>query len=201
MRDQYLYMQLILTDSFFYARCIRHFAIYELKWPERVNGDGSRALLPPVRDDISKRANTSVSAPHRKLAPPAISIPMKRPPPVADDEVEQTSHSTKKHKGPTGRPRGRPPKNKVGMSETAKQLLNVDTPGAVSRSGRTRVPSMKLRESEPPNRTRVSPRKAPPSSASVSSLSAASAVAEDVRHTTPPPPAPDGSSAGSPSRV
>ncbi|KAI0812595.1 hypothetical protein BC629DRAFT_947146 [Irpex lacteus] len=87
------------------------------------------------------------------------------------------------------------------MSETAKQLLNVDTPGAVSRSGRTRVPSMKLRESEPPNRTRVSPRKAPPSSASVSSLSAASAVAEDVRHTTPPPPAPDGSSAGSPSRV
>ncbi|KAI0093181.1 hypothetical protein BDY19DRAFT_1053680 [Irpex rosettiformis] len=180
-------------------RCIRHSAIYGLKWPERLNGDGTRVLLPPIRDDSStKKVNTSVSAPQRKFVPPVVQIPMKRPQQVINDEEEQTSHPSKKHKGPTGRPRGRPPKNKVGMSEAAKQLLNVDN-AAVSRSGRTRVPSLKLRENEPPIRTRVSPRKAPPSSASLSSLSATSASSEVIRQTTPSPP--EGSPTGSPQRI
>lgn len=83
----------------------------------------------------------------------------------------------------TGKPRGRPPKkNKVGMSSKAQLILNVKgnsstaadaktaargkanaTEKAVEeepnrRSGRTRVPSMKLRESETPAASRLSSR-------------------------------------------
>lgn len=94
--------------------------------------------------------------------------PAKKPKPVAPTS--------------TGKPRGRPPKkNKVGMSSKAQLMLNVkatstaaDTKAAAKgkakatektveeepsrRSGRTRMPSMKLRESETPAASRLSSR-------------------------------------------
>ncbi|KAI0685191.1 hypothetical protein BC835DRAFT_1310124 [Cytidiella melzeri] len=165
-------------------RCIRHFAIYERKWPERLNGDGNRPALAPTREDtFPKKLGNFAIASNRNLAIPVISIPGKRSYASLDDGSEvEISHPPKKHKGPTGRPRGRPPKNKVGMSDAAKELLNVDS-AAVSRSGRTRVPSMKMRESEPPHKTRVSPRKLN----SDSTLSALSTSPEVTRHHTPIP--------------
>lgn len=133
-----------------------------------------------------KKSTTAIlAAVGRKPAALVVSIPAKRPH-QDDNRGEETTPVPKKQKGPTGRPRGRPPKHKVGMSEASKQLLNIDTTG-VSRSGRTRMPSMKMRESEPPVlRTRISPRKAQPSSPS--SLSSATESPQAVRHQTPSPP-------------
>jgi [histone H4]-N-methyl-L-lysine20 N-methyltransferase len=122
----------------------------------------------------------------RKIALPVVSIPTKRPQPLMDDNEKEAVQPAKKHKGPTGRPRGRPPKNKVGMSDAAKELLNIDN-AAISRSGRPRVPSMKMRENEPPLRTRVSPRKTSSSNPFSSPLSAPSTSPETVRHHTPNP--------------
>ncbi|KAK7692941.1 hypothetical protein QCA50_004582 [Cerrena zonata] len=89
-----------------------------------------------------------------------------------DDEDE--ARPSKKLRHSTGRPRGRPPKNKVTMSNKAKEMLQtLPSPSNDGRrSGRTRIPSLKVRESEPPLspvsptpisplRLRISPRKNP----------------------------------------
>nr|VWO98317.1 Integral membrane protein [Ganoderma boninense] len=137
-------------------RCMRHLAIYATRWPERMPTDGTPAFIPTPR---IKRQRT--------------------------EEVEEQGPSPKRQKVATstaisaaasmGRPRGRPPKNKVGMSTKARELLGVSG----RRSSRTRVPTLKLRESEPPSKGKASPiassSKAPLSTASTSSSSSSSA--------------------------
>ena len=103
------------------------------------------------------------------------------------EEAEERDPSPKRHKvttstatsTSTGRPRGRPPKNKVGMSTKARELLGVSE----RRSSRTRVPTLKLRESEPPSKGKTSPiapsPKAPLSTASTSSSSSANSDSSD----------------------
>ena len=106
----------------------------------------------------------------------------KRKHPVEEDDPRPAKKSKPVASTSTGKPRGRPPKkNKVGMSSKAQLILNVKgaptaadakvaakgkakaTEKAVEeepnrRSGRTRVPSMKLRESETPAASRLSSR-------------------------------------------
>ena len=87
-------------------------------------------------------------------------------------ETEDESHPSKKHRASTGRPRGRPPKKQPTMSAQARELLQTDLSNDGRRSGRNRIPSLKVRESSPPSspvspssssalRLRISPRKNP----------------------------------------
>ncbi|CAL1707732.1 unnamed protein product [Somion occarium] len=167
-------------------RCIRHFAIYNVKWPERKPVDGTTAFDPPPAHRSgtftpielavpNKLTNSALAALERSMVPSiseSISAggALKRP-----REAEPETRPAKKQKQPTGRPRGRPPKNKVGMSAKAKAILGTVAPANDERrSGRARIPSMKIRESEPPVspvspvlkspvlRLRISPRKNPP---------------------------------------
>ncbi|KAH9855139.1 hypothetical protein C2E23DRAFT_814621 [Lenzites betulinus] len=160
-------------------RCMRHFAIYAVKWPSRVPTDGSPAFLPTPRENrsITPAHASSARVSHAVLATlnhklshaasgsraASISAPphlLKRPRTVED---EKDVPAPKRQKLPTGRPRGRPPKNKVGMSSKAKELLGVNE----RRSERTRRPSIKLRESEPP--PKVTPATPSPTNAPVPS--------------------------------
>ncbi|PIL34262.1 transcription factor [Ganoderma sinense ZZ0214-1] len=180
-------------------RCMRHLAIYATRWPERVPTDGTPAFVPTPREN---RNNTPAYLSHKTLAAVnhklsdaasssrATSIvdrrPVKR---QRTEEVEEQGPSPKRHKvttstaasatTSTGRPRGRPPKNKVGMSTKARELLGVSG----RRSSRTRVPTLKLRESEPPSKGKASPiassSKAPLSTASTSSSSSSSSANSD----------------------
>ncbi|THH01135.1 hypothetical protein EW026_g1521 [Hermanssonia centrifuga] len=86
-------------------------------------------------------------------------------------EQAEQPQPKKKQKIDNDHPRSHPvPKNKVGMSAKAKKILNVSPDGR--RSGRTRVPSLKLRESEPPAalKLRMSSRKDVPTSPSLPML-------------------------------
>jgi len=188
---------------------MRHSEIYNLKWPERLPGDGSTAFLPTPRDTRNSTPITfaALAALDRKLnfathgyAPP------KRPYNKRKlQEIEEDPRPAKKLKPvaptSTGKPRGRPPKkNRVGMSTNAQLILKVSAGAAKAsakpvaaakgketervaeeessrRSGRTRVPSLKLRETETPNsrlpsrsRSRLArPVTPPPSSSSTGS--------------------------------
>ncbi|KAI0829727.1 hypothetical protein BC628DRAFT_1314462 [Trametes gibbosa] len=170
-------------------RCMRHFAIYAVKWPSRLPTDGTSAFLPTPRDNrsITPAHASSARVSHAALAtlnhklshaasasraasisaPPHPSHQLKRQ--RAADHDEDVP-SPKRPKLPSGRPRGRPPKNKVGMSSKAKELLGVNE----RRSERTRRPSLKLRESEPP--PKVKPTPPPPVNAPVSSPLSTSSV-------------------------
>ncbi|CCM03329.1 uncharacterized protein FIBRA_05457 [Fibroporia radiculosa] len=176
-------------------RCMRHFEIYALKWPERLPGDGSSAFLPTPRDTRNSTpiTHSALATLDRKLAfamhgyaPPK--RPYKRRREADGIDVERP---TKKQKPSTGRPRGRPRKNKVGMSAKAMEILQVPehkaaakaSPESGRRSSRTRMPTLKLRESEPP-KPRMQSISRPP--ASTSSLSTACSEDEIVLPGTPP---------------
>ncbi|GBE81328.1 predicted protein [Sparassis crispa] len=160
-------------------RCMRHFAIYAMKWPDRVASDGGAGFVPTPREDsvplgaswTRKITKTSLAALDHKLAAAASSTTLPKRPYKRRRVVEDVGDErpVKKKKTSTGRPRGRPPKNKVGMSIKAKELLNVGVPKG-RRSGRARVPSLKLRESETPKL--AMPFSLLPKPSSTSSLSA-----------------------------
>ncbi|KAI1796521.1 hypothetical protein LXA43DRAFT_987999 [Ganoderma leucocontextum] len=180
-------------------RCMRHLAIYATRWPERMPTDGTPAFIPTPRENRSNTpaylSHKSLAALNHKLCDAASSSrsastvdkrPVRR---QRTEEAEEQGPSPKRQKvttptatsapAPTGRPRGRPPKNKVGMSTKARELLGVSE----RRSSRTRVPSLKLRESEPPSKGKASPiassSKAPLSTASTSSSSSANSDSSD----------------------
>ncbi|KAI0364456.1 hypothetical protein BV20DRAFT_956282 [Pilatotrama ljubarskyi] len=174
-------------------RCMRHFAIYAVKWPSRLPTDGTPAFLPTPRENrsITPAHASSARVSHAALATlnhklshavsgsrsASASVshnPYKRQR-TADEDDE--APSPKRQKLPSGKKRGRPPKNKVGMSSRAKELLGMNE----RRSERTRRPSLKLRESEPPPKTKSAPTSvnAPVSSSSTSSTSTASSSTTD----------------------
>ena len=160
---------------------MRHYAIYAVRWPERVPSDGTPAFLPTPREHrsttpaylsqknlatlnhkLSHAASSSRSASHSGAGE-------RRPFKRQRTEEAETPPSPKRQKvAPLlpARGSGGLPKNKVGMSTKARELLGVNE----RRSGRARVPSLKLRESEPPPKGRsVSSSNAPISLASTSS--------------------------------
>ncbi|TFY57173.1 hypothetical protein EVJ58_g7182, partial [Rhodofomes roseus] len=169
-------------------RCMRHYEIYNLKWPER---HGSTAFLPTPRDTRNSTPITSANLAHleRKLnfATHGYAVPKRPYTKRKLPDAEEDPRPAKKLKvvpaaTSTGKPRGRPPKkNKVGMSTKAQLILKVNGGAAKAtaktvaqtkeketekateeessrRSGRNRVPSLKLRESETPNHPRLSSR-------------------------------------------
>lgn len=140
-------------------RCMRHLAIYNVKWPERCMSDGSKAfdVSPPrpwrgplldkekekeregekARSVDRSRASSINPPPDR--ASTSVSVSTRKPTSslgkrvredeenvvvggngvgasadVGGDEEQQPARTKKKQ--PTGRPRGRPPKTRVGMS-------------------------------------------------------------------------------------
>ena len=202
---------------------MRHYAIYNVKWPERCWIDGSKAfdISPPrpwrgpllglekeqSQPQQQKEKGKSVDRSRASSTVPTISNSAALRKSTlgkrmrederevagasgsrGDGETDSAGPAKKRKKQPTGRPRGRPPKTKVGMSAKAQQMLSFSTGGhglsassASSRlaanstlsttnlnntadgrrSGRARIPSLKLRESEqPPSNTSPS---APPS--------------------------------------
>ncbi|KAI0769377.1 hypothetical protein BD413DRAFT_82867 [Trametes elegans] len=151
-------------------RCMRHFAIYAVKWPHRVPTDGTSAFIPTPRENRSmtpaycssarvshavlatlnqKLSRAASAAGSRSVSASVPHHPHKRQRTPEEDEDDEPS--PKRQKLPSGRKRGRPPKNKVEMSHKARELLGVSNG---RRSERTSRPSLKLRESEPPPKTR-----------------------------------------------
>ncbi|GJE94461.1 SET domain-containing protein [Phanerochaete sordida] len=149
----------VATDC---PRCLRHFAIYGRKWPERVPGDG-RTFIPiqPMFSTQAKKITASaLAAVNRKLASTTAHNQKRHV------EHEEDSRPAKKQKPAfmTRRP---------AMAQQAKQTVQemraLKEKMDGRRSGRTRVPSLKLREREPHvPPTRVSPRRYPPSTSSLS---------------------------------
>lgn len=169
---------------------MRHFAIYAVKWPSRLPTDGTPAFLPTPRDNRSmtpayastaRVSHAALATLNHKLSHAASGSrsasasvshnPHKRQRTV-EEEPEAPPLKRQKLQN-VKKQRGRPPKNKVGMSSKAKQMLGVNE----RRSERTRRPSAKLRESEPPPKikpdTPSSSSKAPVSSTSTSSAASA----------------------------
>ena len=142
---------------------MRHYAIYNLKWPERVGGSFNPTPLDfehnPTREWARKTNSALWNLPPCKAPAAPNQAPAKKPAKRRRDAEEETEASppVKKPKVGTGRPRGRPPKNKVGMSKEARELLASAPASNGRRSGRARVPSLKMRENEQPKR-RISTR-------------------------------------------
>ncbi|KAI0644749.1 hypothetical protein C8Q79DRAFT_1011763 [Trametes meyenii] len=177
-------------------RCMRHFAIYAVKWPSRLPTDGTHAFVPTPRDNRSiTPAYASARVSHAALATlnhklshaasasrsASASVPHNPHKRQRTVEEHDEAPSPKRQKLPSPRKRGRPPKNKVGMSTKAKELLGVNE----RRSERNRRPSLKLRESEPPPKIQSDPTspmgaRAPDSTASTASTSSASSTSSVV---------------------
>ncbi|KAI0779632.1 hypothetical protein C8Q74DRAFT_1316171 [Fomes fomentarius] len=107
-------------------RCMRHHAIY-----------GNLAALNKLSNAASgsRAASTTEKRPYKRQRTVE---PEEAPSPKRPKVEPSSSHHN--------RGRGRPPKNKVGMSNEARKLLGVRE----RRSSRTRIPSAKMRASEPP---------------------------------------------------
>lgn len=196
---------------------MRHFAIYNVKWPNRVPDDGTTAFDVPSRpfdknfDPASiiahsgKLTNLNLAAHDRRNSSrTGLSISANRTS-KRHHESEDDTRPAKKQRHITGRPRGRPPKNKVNMSSQAKEMLQGSSANDGRRSGRTRIPSLKVRESEPPLspvsptpksplRLRISPRKNPNASETVSApvggdsgILGDFSISAPARPMTPPP--------------
>ncbi|KAI0674927.1 hypothetical protein C8Q78DRAFT_1009718 [Trametes maxima] len=190
-------------------RCMRHFAIYAVKWPSRLPTDGTHAFVPTPRDNRSitpahtatRISHTALATLNHKLSHAASASasrsasasvphnPYKRQRTV---EEHDEAPSLKRQKLPSPRKRGRPPKNKVGMSTKAKELLGVNE----RRSERNRRPSLKLRESESPPKLQPDPTspsgpKAPDSTTSTST-STTSSTASNSSLTAEDPSSPKG---------
>ncbi|KAH9895240.1 hypothetical protein C8Q73DRAFT_645884 [Cubamyces lactineus] len=177
-------------------RCMRHFAIYAVKWPSRLPTDGAPAFLPTPRDNRSitpahnSAARSALVATLNHKLSHAASASRSGSASVSQNgnkrqrtvEHNDDAPSPKRQKLPGGKKRGRPPKNKVGMSSKARELLGVNE----RRSERARRPSLKLRESEPPPKVKPSDASASNSMApvSTSSTSSTSTSATDSSLTT-----------------
>lgn len=135
-------------------RCLRHFAIYGYKWPERVPGDGSKLFLPVlpiIPTQYRKVTPSALAAVNRKLAV-AAKTGLKRKNEKAEDDAPRL---TKKTTVTTVRTTV----TKVKMSARARQILSGPLSQDRRRSNRPTVPSLKLRENDPTGpKTRVSPR-------------------------------------------
>ncbi|KAH8108067.1 hypothetical protein BXZ70DRAFT_884746 [Cristinia sonorae] len=152
-------------------RCIRHFAIYAVPWPDRVDSDGSAAFTPVPRIVKQYRPYDPPAPKVKQEAGPSRSsasaaAPEKRPHKrTREHDIKEEERPSKKKKALlVARPRGRPPKHKVEMSAKAQKLLKTEASDNGRRSGRARMPSLKLRENDPSSSTikiRVSPRKNP----------------------------------------
>lgn len=162
---------------------MRHFAIYATAWPERTPSDGSAAFVPAPREikihrsyalpaaKIKQEAALSNSRSTASTPVPTEGSHHKRPR-DHDGTGDERPHKKKKTLL-LSRPRGRPPKHKVEMSAKAQKMLKSDPADNGRRSGRTRMPSLKLRENDPSTlKLRVSPRKNPGHPAPSSPLSA-----------------------------
>lgn len=136
-------------------RCLRHFAIYGHKWPERVLGDGSRLFLPVhhiISTQYRKVTPSALAAVNRKLAV-AVTTTHKRQAEQVGDEVAKPVK-----KKATTTPM-RTTVTKVKMSAKARQILSGPLSQDRRRSSRPPVPSLKLRETDPAGpKTRASPR-------------------------------------------
>ena len=140
---------------------MRHFHLYEHKWPERLDSDGSvcfeikapshGTLYVPPPPKIAPE--NTVNGKHATTGHPTVGRPAKR-----QLETEAEGSQKKQKVADPPRRRGRPPKNKVGMSDQAKELLK---PALVDgrRSNRARMPSLKVREGDTALKSRCSPRK------------------------------------------
>ncbi|TFK85357.1 hypothetical protein K466DRAFT_526041 [Polyporus arcularius HHB13444] len=185
-------------------RCMRHYAIYAARWPDRTPSVGTPAFVPTPRENRSMTpahlSHKHLSAVNQKLANAAsgsrsASAARKPPPsnkrarPTDPDPAEAPSSKRQKVKVESAST-SRHSKAKVGMSNQARKLLGVRE----RRSSRARVPSLKMRESEPPCKGRgassaAGPSKAPVSTAST--LSAASSSHSDAHLPTPQTPTRD----------
>jgi [histone H4]-N-methyl-L-lysine20 N-methyltransferase len=139
-------------------------------------------MVPITSTQYKKVTHSTLATVNRKLVG-AVGISHKRHAETAEDN----SRPTKKKKPSSPIIRTAP---KVNMSETARQLLSgTSAPLDGRRSNRTPKPSLKLREGDPDTlpKTRVSPRRYPPSSSSLSAIldSPDSASALPVSPTTP----------------
>ena len=184
------------------ARCMRHYAIYAVRWPERTPLDGTPAFLPTPRDPrsstpaylsqknlatlnhkLSNAAFNSVSA----SASASRSASAVRAPTLKRQRTEEAEPRPSKRQKvappPSGRPRGRPPKkNKVDMSTKARELLGMNE----RRSGRARVLTLKLRESEPPSKGRSASAPKTPVSSAPTSFADSSHTENSSSSLTPP---------------
>ncbi len=170
---------------------MRHLAIYGVRWPERLPSDGTPAFVPPPRENRSMTPGAHLS--HKNLAAlnnklsnaasgsRAASTTEKRPYKRQRTVEPEEAPSPKRPKvepssSNINRGRGRPPKNKVGMSNVARKLLGVRE----RRSSRTRIPSAKMRASEPPPKGKGS-------SVTGSSNAPVSTASSDPSHEDPSP--------------
>lgn len=131
-------------------------------------GDGSRTYIPVhpvISTQYRKVTPSALAAVNRKLAG-AATVSHKR---QAEQREDEDSRPVKRKK-PTASV-VRTTITKVNMSANARQILSGSSTVDGRRSSRPRVPSLKLRESEPPGtKTRVSPRRCPPSTSSLSAV-------------------------------
>ena len=136
-------------------RCLRHFAIYGHKWPERVAGDGSRLFLPVhhiIPAQYKKVTPSALAAVNRKLVVAATTTHKRQTEQVEDEAARPIK---KKPTAATVRTNV----TKVKMSARARQILSGPLSQDRRRSSRPPVPSLKLRETDPAGpKTRVSPR-------------------------------------------
>lgn len=171
---------------------MRHYAIYAVRWPERTPGDGTPAFVPTPRDHRSitpaHLSHKNLSAVNQKLSHAAsgsrsASAVHKPPPNKRARTAEPEEAPTSKRQKVESTSANRPAKAKVGMSNEARKLLGVRE----RRSGRARVPSLKMRESEPPPKGKGTPPAAGSSQAPVSTASTLSAASS---HSDAPLPTP-----------
>ncbi|TCD68072.1 Histone-lysine N-methyltransferase set9 [Steccherinum ochraceum] len=153
-------------------RCLRHYAIYAVSWPDRVPNDGSVAFIAAPRViktyrpyDVPAAKVKSEPGPSRSKSTASTPAPDKKSHKrTRGDDSDDDRPSKKKKLLLATRPRGRPPKHKVEMSAKASKLLKPEPVDSGRRSGRARMPSLKLRENDPSSVTlklRMSPRKNP----------------------------------------
>ncbi|TFK78433.1 hypothetical protein K466DRAFT_606989 [Polyporus arcularius HHB13444] len=194
----------------FVCRCMRHYAIYAARWPDRIPSVGTSAFVPTPRENRSMTpaylSHKNHSAVNQKLANAASgsrSLSVARKPPLSNKRTRTTDPDPDPAEAPSSKRQmvkvepaatGRPSKAKVGMSmgmsNQARKLLGVRE----RRSSRARIPSLKMRESEPPSKGRGASSAAGPSKASVSTastLSVASSSHSDAHLPTPQTPTRD----------
>ncbi|RPD78165.1 hypothetical protein L226DRAFT_457657 [Lentinus tigrinus ALCF2SS1-7] len=174
-------------------RCMRHYAIYATRWPERMPGDGTPAFVPTPREHRSSTpahlSHKNLSAVNQKLSHAAsgsrsASAVHKPPPNKRARTTEPEEVPSSKRQKVESASASRPAKAKVGMSNEARKLLGVRE----RRSGRARVPSLKMRESEPPPKGKGASSTAGSSKAPVSTASTLSATSSS--HSDGPLPTP-----------
>ncbi|KAI0062908.1 hypothetical protein BV25DRAFT_484322 [Artomyces pyxidatus] len=139
-------------------RCLRHFAIYGQSWPYRTAAQAA-AFMPTPRESTPSEPTTRNSthkllhAVDKKLAATAVATSAPGVLKRRRDESAVGVSQSKRRKSMPARPLVRRPM--PGRPRGMKEILR----GGRSRSGRTQMPSVKVREGEdPPKRKRGRPR-------------------------------------------